>query len=120
NGTTPLNADAQIGPVTVVGDWVASNLVAGVVEGDADGFGDADDARISGPGTTDNPNILSKIASVSIGGVVVGTAAPGDHFGFEAQQIGPFRVGGVLVPLTAGPDVVELSPTTGDVTIREL
>ena len=30
---TPANADAQIGPVTVGGDWIASSITAGVVAG---------------------------------------------------------------------------------------
>jgi hypothetical protein len=57
---------------------------------------------------------------VKIVGDVIGTAAAGDHFGFVAQQIGAFKAGGFTAPLTSGLDVIELSPTTGDVTIHEV
>ncbi len=45
-----------------------------------------------------------------------------DHFGFSAQQIGSFKAGGYTAPLTTGPanNIIEFSPVTGDVTIREV
>jgi hypothetical protein len=66
-GDTPLNADAQIGKVSIGGDWIISNLVAGVmnVASFNQSFGDANDAKISGPGTTDTATV-SKIARVVI------------------------------------------------------
>ncbi|MBO0698392.1 MAG: hypothetical protein J2P46_08365, partial [Zavarzinella sp.] len=117
----PIDGDAQIGPVTVGGDWVASSLVAGVKNTASanTNFGDGGDAII-GPGS---PSITSRIASVVIGGQVLGTPSelgPADHYGFCAQQIGKLSVGGVGVSLTPGADVIELSPLTRDVTIREV
>jgi hypothetical protein len=112
----PANADAQVGAVTVGGDWIASSLVAGVAIGADHLYGTADDAVIIGG----SPGIVSKIASVVIRGLVYGTPGTGDHFGFVAQQIGSFKAGGVAAHLTAAKDVVELAPTTGDVTVREV
>jgi hypothetical protein len=121
---TPVNADAQIGSVTVGGDWVGSTIAAGVDIGADNLFGTADDAKISGAGTTDNPSIVSSIASITIKGLVYGTPASvnaADHFGFVAQQIGSFKSLGYIAPLTVGTDApLELALTTGDVTIREV
>lgn len=119
---TPVNADAQIGSVTVGGDWVASSIVAGAVAGADNQFGSDDDFRISGPGTTNNPSIDSKIGSITIKGLVIGTPGGGsDHFGFVAQQIGAFKAVGFKTTPTAGMDApAELSLTTKDVTIREV
>jgi hypothetical protein len=124
---TPAGAAAQIGAVKVGQDWIASNLVDGVFNLGADNapggtganadnvnFGDVHDHPVGlGP-------IADRIVSISIGGIVVGTDAPGDHFGFTAVGVGSFRSLGFTAPLTAGPDVIELSPTTGDVSIRDL
>jgi hypothetical protein len=96
----PLNADAQIGNVTVGGDWIASDLVAGAVSNG--GFGDADDAKISGGGTTDRAFVVSKIARITIQGHVFGSDGGTDQFGFVAQQIGSFKVGNTSVGLTSG------------------
>jgi hypothetical protein len=101
--TIGVNADAQIGRV-VVGDWIRSNLVAGVQD-DSDAprdnfFGDGDDQKISG--VTDRPGVVSKIASILIKGTAFGTTFGGDHYGFVAQQIGSFKIGKTTFPLTAG------------------
>lgn len=117
--TTPTDGDAQIGAVTVGGDWIASNLVAGAKDGGNGKFGDADDVTIGAGSAT----ITAKIASIVIGGRVVGTPSPAtaDHFGFVAQQIGSFHAGLFVAALTAGTDgPIELSLPTGDVTIREV
>ncbi len=115
------NADAQIGAITAGGDWIASSAVAGAFPGNNGNYGDADDAIIGGGG---NPAIVSKIASIVIGGQIVGTPTgvnATDHYGFVAQQIGSFKAKGFSAKLTAGLDSpIELSPTTGDVTIREI
>jgi hypothetical protein len=97
----PVNGDAQIGAVTVKGDWIASSLVAGVEDSLGNGFGNSDDAPISGG----NDAIVSKIASVIIGGTVSGSAAEGDHFGFVAEQIGKTKI--------------NISPTSNDVAVLE-
>src|SRR5262249_29691987 len=98
-----------------------SNLVAGVAAGADGNFGTADDAKISGTGTTDSPTIISKIASITINGQVLGTVGGTDHYGFVAELIGAFSVGGTAFPLHAGPDndVCDVG-ATGDVTVREV
>ena len=124
---TGLNADAQIGAVIVGGDWIASNLVAGVQDNaDADRndfFGEGDDQRIGGG----SAGIVSKIASILIKGTVLGTVGGVDHFGFLAQQIGSFKIGVTAFPLTPGPanDLAGLpvgvtGVTLGDLRVREV
>ena len=114
-GPVPFNGNASIGPVKVGGDWIASSISAGVRDGGAPGFGTPGDTIIAGA------TLISRIASISIKGAVIGTAADGDHFGFTAQQIGSFKAGPFKAALTAGTDAaIELSPHTGDVAIREV
>ena len=60
-----VNADAQIGSVTVGGDWIASSLVAGAIAGNGF-FGDTGDAKIVDP--NDDPLVFSKIGSLTIAG----------------------------------------------------
>ncbi len=91
------SGDVQIGAVTVVGDWIASSISAGVTPTDAF-FGDANDA----PFNVGDPSLFSKIASITIGGQVRGTTGAGDTFGFVAQEIGAVRIHGVAVKLHAG------------------
>jgi hypothetical protein len=131
--STPVNGDAQIGAIKIGGDWLTSNAVAGAQNlgvGDAAGgtglstdnvnFGDAHDRAIA-PGAA---SITSKIASITIGGVIKGTASavnPDDHFGFVAEQIGSFTVAGVPIPLLNGAHSDNRTiGTTGDVTIHEV
>ena len=85
---TPVNADAQIGPVLVHGDWAASNLVAGAKNAASGNtkFGNGNDASIGGGSA-----IIARIASIKIVGQVFGTpnsASTSDHFGFVAEEIG--------------------------------
>ena len=108
-----VNPDAQIGAVKVLSGWTASNLVAGVIAGADAGFGNPLDAKAPG---ADSAAILSKIASVQIGGIVTGTTSAGDHFGFVAQDVVSFKVAGVLQ--TARPE--ELDLVNNDVSIREI
>jgi hypothetical protein len=118
-----LNGDAQIGAVTVGGDWAASNLVAGVKNFDVPAntqFGNIADASI-GAG---NANISATIASVTIGGQVFGTPNSTnntDHFGFVAQQVDAVKIGGVAIALKAGAhnDSLDVGETT-DVTVHEV
>jgi hypothetical protein len=119
-GIRPVNADAQIGLVTVGDDWIASSLVAGATAGGDGIFGTADDAVISGAGTTDSPTVDSRIAGLTIGGLVFGTPdsfSATDHFGFVAQHVGLVKIGGSAVHrVSNSQDVGE----TSDVTIREV
>ena len=64
--------------------------------------------------------IIAKIASVTIGGQLLGTAggAP-DTFGILAEQIGKLTIGKTKVPLTTGKDDLTLG-FTSDVRVREL
>ena len=124
-GRTPRNADATIGAVTVGGDWVGSNLVAGAQTSDAY-FGNGGDALISSgmpsvPGG--DPAKIAKITSIAITGEVLGTPGGTDHFGFVAEEIGSFSVGGTKFPLTKGAsnDLVGLRVgATIDVKVREV
>jgi hypothetical protein len=130
---TALNGDAQIGSVSVGGDWVASNLVAGATNLGADeaaggsgfnadnlNFGDAHDASIA-PGSA---GIVASIASVTIKGQAFGT--PGtlhnlDHYAFVAERIGSLKIGGHAVALAAGPHDDNLNVgETSDLTVHEV
>jgi hypothetical protein len=76
-------------------------------------FGDAADvAFVTSAG--------NRIASILIRGAVVGTAGGTDHFGFSSGQIGVFKSLNFTAPLTAATNLIELSPLTRDVTIREV
>jgi hypothetical protein len=116
----PANADASVGAVKVGRNWTASSLVAGARDSGGDGFGINDALQT----TSDEVAFIARIASIKIKGVVNGTATPSDHFGFVAQQIGSFKSVGFTALLHAGPpgtvDIIELSPRTTDVTIREV
>jgi hypothetical protein len=125
-GTGPVtfaggtNGNASIGAVKVGGDWIASSITAGVRDVNGDGFGNADDDVVNVPPGAEADAIVARIASIAIKGAVIGTAGDGDHFGFVAQQIGSFKMGGLTAPLTTGTNVYELAPHTGDVTVREV
>jgi hypothetical protein len=113
------NGNAQLGPITVGGDWFASSVAAGVLDPNHDGFGNGDDAGIVTAGTS-----VARIASIAIKGTIggTGTAASGtDHFGFVSREIGTVKALNFVAALTAGTDIpIELSPLSGDVTIREI
>lgn len=114
SGIHPINylgkqPDSTVGSVTVGGNWIASSLVAGIGRGMDNLTGTADDK--SQPVST-----LSRIAAITIAGQVLGTEAAGDHFGFVAHSIGTVKIGGKTY--TPGATPIELSPVTGDVTIR--
>jgi hypothetical protein len=118
----PTNADAQIGAVHVGGDWIASNLVAGVDAGLDGLFGTNDDALINEAGQS--PTITAKIGDVRIDGQVQGTPAgddPDDHYGIVAQFVQSLTVGGTAIALRAGPtnDDIALG-TTGDMQLLEV
>jgi hypothetical protein len=118
---TARNADAQVGPVVVGGDWVASSIAAGAVPGANGFFGDADDARMAGVLVKDDPLVASRIASLTVGGRVTGTAGGADHYGLVAEVVGAVTVEGTALPLTAGPgnDDVPVG-VTGDFRVNEI
>jgi hypothetical protein len=118
-GTGALGGGFQIGAVTVGGDWIGSNLVAGAMAGPDGQFGTPDDV-VSDPVPA---GIVARIASVTIDGQVLGTVGGSDHFGFVSQQVGSFRVNGISLPLHPGlgNDLTGLPVgPTGDVTVREV
>ena len=89
------NGHARIGNVTVGADWIASDLVAGVDAGPNGFFGTDDDFAVGGGGFA-SP---SRIASIIVRGQLLGTAAAGDQFGFVAEEIDRFKVGGADIIL---------------------
>jgi hypothetical protein len=104
------NGDGQIGTVKVGGDWIASRLAAGTSRGVDKIAGTADDSFLGGASAA----IVSKIASIVIGGGVFGTHADlntTDSFRFIAQKIGSFRVGGVAFALTADANLLSVGST---------
>jgi hypothetical protein len=116
----PVNGSAQIGDVLVDGDWMASNIAAGVMAGPDGFFGTADDTRIPGGSS----GILSEIASIVINGKVEGTPASmnaTDHFGFVAELIGALKLNGIVIPLNPGPHNDDFAiGTTDDMTVLEV
>jgi hypothetical protein len=113
----PENGNAQIGEVIVGGDWIASNLVAGIQDGGSAGFGDADDTIIIPPG--DPAKSTARINRIVIGGIVRGTPGGTDHYVFESHMIGSFKANGVAIALPPSPGARTLATETGDdVTLR--
>jgi hypothetical protein len=102
----PRNPDAHIGQVTVKGSWSASSVVAGVADPGDDGFGQ-NDALIAGDQT---PDVLARIASVIIKGMATGSAVTSDHSAITAQKIGELSINGDKIPLTKGPNDLNLDP----------
>lgn len=101
NVTTASNPDAFIGPVKVGGDWVASSIVAGLTSNQASGaaFGTAGNAIIDegiATAALNNNGIASRIASITIGGRLFGTAGSGggDGYVFAAEAIGALKLHG--------------------------
>ena len=123
-GGTATNPDAQIGTVTVGGDWAASSLVTGATTGSDAFFGNANDASLS---DGDGDGVVARIAKIVIKGSVAGTYIPTSHFGFVAHEIGSLTIGGRKVPLTPGPgndDLTAGNPllilaASGDVRVHE-
>jgi hypothetical protein len=115
----PINADAQIGCVTVGGDWIASSIAAGSVPGLDGVFGTADDAKMTGAGVKDDAGISSRIESFEIDGQILGTVGGTDHFGIVAESIGVVKVGATTIPTTAGNDDTTIG-ITGDFRLREV
>jgi hypothetical protein len=122
---TALNADAQIGKVRVDGDWIASNLVAGVSSTDAT-IGNADDVLIPEIGQVDT--IVASIASLTVKGTVLGTFGEVVGFGFTAEEIKAASIDGKKIKLESGAgndnldglDPLLVFGNTQDVRIREI
>jgi hypothetical protein len=119
--------------VNIVGDWIASNIVAGAVNLGADNvpggvgtaadnvnFGDTHDFKITGM-VKDDSLVSSRIASVTIGGQMMGTIGFSDHFGIVAENVGAVRIGGTLLGLAAGKSNDDfLVGLAGDLRVNEV
>lgn len=113
-----INPDATIGPVLVGGNWVASDLVAGVAAGVDTDFGTADDVKIN---EVTPDALFSKIASVTIKGMALGAVNGTAHFGIVAEQVGTVKVGVRSYILAPGTDTTGLVlGTTTDIRVREV
>jgi len=114
------NADVQIGAITIKGDAIETNIVAGI-DGKLNGFGDADDILFGGG---EQAAIVAKIASITIGGMALGevqSLAPGDLYAFTAQEIGALKIGSVKYALSKPPPPDDIAlGVTGDLRVREL
>jgi hypothetical protein len=117
--------DAQIGTVKVGGDFIASDIIAGVKTQTAGAdFGAASDSLIDQPSTTVlTDGILSTIASVIVGGQIEGTTGSGT-FAIEAQTIHSIVTGGVKLHIapgnaTTGSDFL-ISPTVSATTEHDV
>jgi hypothetical protein len=132
-----LNADAQIGPVSIGGDWIASSIVAGAVNlgaddavggtgADADNinFGDSHDAKMAGGNVKDVAGLSSRIVSLTIGGQALGTidnVNATDHYGIVAENVGAVRIGGTPLVLHMGNGNDDfLIGITNDLSVREV
>jgi hypothetical protein len=115
------DADAQIGTVTVAGDWVTSSIATGTTPGFGPYYGTSLDKKMSGNNVKDVPALLSKIASIAIGGQALGTPGGFDSFGFVAEQVGSVKINNVPIPLHAGAhnDAVAIG-ITDDFNLREI
>ena len=109
------NGNASIGPVNVGGNWSGGSIVAGVANPDIFFFGNAADASIAGS------TLISRIASINVGGFIRGTTGGTDHYGFVAQQIGSLTVAGSAIPLSASAHTDDrVIGATGDFRIHEV
>jgi hypothetical protein len=102
----PSNGNAQIGTVTVGGDWLASNLVAGVENYGANGKDDApggDDDINFGDGRDhiiDNlSDSIAKISSITIKGGIAGAFSLDERFGIVSHAVGSLRINGISIPI---------------------
>jgi hypothetical protein len=132
-GGIARNADAQIGTVNIGGDWIGSNIVAGAVNLGTDNlpgglgsnadnvnFGNINDVKMSGM-VKDDSLVSSRIASLTIGGQVMGTIGPFDHFGIVAENVGAVRIGGTLLGLAVGKSNDDfLVGITGNLRVNEV
>lgn len=100
----PTNGHAQIGAISVGGDWIASSVTAGLLTHTGATnvlgvFGNDDDVFIdAGPA-----GVIASIASITIKGRAIGSLETGDFYGIVAEQVGSVKVGGVKLAFTPGP-----------------
>ena len=112
-----LNPDVQIGTIKIANNLIGTSISAGVPFTGA-GFGDADNAIVAAnTDFGDNLAIPSRIASLIVGGYVLGNPFAAMDFvnGAVAQEIGSVKIGGVALELTKGTalEVFQLGVTHG-------
>jgi hypothetical protein len=115
--TTADNPDALFRELNVMGNWRASNVLAGVIAGADNLFGTSDDAVAPGGPS----RAISTIGRVSILGKISATGTSTDHFGFVAELIQQVSIGGKKLPTTAGAgnDALPI-PGVNDMTLFEI
>ena len=105
---------ASIGTVKVIGNVVATNIVASVRDLNGNGFGDDGDNLV--PAAR-----IPTIAKIIIGGTVDGTLVDDGFYGFTAGLIKKISINGSAVPLTAAKDDIAVpGSTTNDYRIHEI
>jgi hypothetical protein len=111
----PARADAQIGSVSVGGDWITSNLLAGAKQSGTTFV------KIT---TNDNAAITSSIGSITIAGEVLGTLPSvnnADSYGFAAEVVKSLSIGGTKIKLQSGLDNDYFAiGVTADVVLEEV
>jgi len=109
------NPNTRIGKITIGGDLVATDIVAGI--DDVNGvFGDGDDQV---PTDDPKPEFLSSIGTIIVSGIVSGTEGGTDQYGILAERIGTVQIGGTVLPLGKKTlDDLQLG-TTGDYRLQE-
>ena len=116
-GSGSIFVASSIGSVSVGGDVIRANIVAGISSGQDFEFGPGSETADSDL----NLQIVSRIAQITIKGSV-NTGASG-HYGIEANSIGNVRIGGVTY-LHSDPSINFAQGFTVDAaerfTIREL
>jgi hypothetical protein len=103
----------------VNGDWIASSIAAGALPG-PNGYGTGD-TKMSGPGVSDDPNVISKIASLTIGGEALGTVGGTDSYGVVAENVQTIKIVGTKIPTAAGNSTDDFFVgITGDFKVHEI
>ncbi len=115
----PVNGNAQIGKIVVGKDWTASSVSAGVMDVDADGFGDGDDSVINNL----FDSTISRIASIVIKGSVQRHAPlRATNSASWRRRSARFQIGSRKLALDGGieGEIFPLASVTNDVTAREV
>ena len=92
-----VNGDAGLGKIVITGNLEASSIVAGASAGGDGFFGTSDDGLVAGGNA-----VVARIASITVKGSVLGSAAPGDHFGIVSEELGSLKISGALIALAIG------------------
>jgi hypothetical protein len=103
-------AQNEIAPLTVrrglIGNWIASSIVAGAENYGANGIDDApgsdDDINFGDGGDhiiNNLPDSIAKIASITIKGVIAGAFLLDERFGIVSHAVGSLKISGTSVPI---------------------